>query len=80
MMKQLRSLLLSLLAFAGCVGARADQTEADTAFHKLADEYIHGSFLFSPLSGVGWACMNMMARAELQPRIARYGIATTERF
>jgi uncharacterized protein (DUF885 family) len=53
MMNNLRSLLLSLLAFAGCVGARADQTEADTAFHKLADEYIHGSFLFSPLSGVG---------------------------
>jgi uncharacterized protein (DUF885 family) len=76
MMNNLRSLLLSSLVLAGCIGARADQAEADTAFHKLANEFIHGSFVFAPLQGVG---LGLHEYDGLVPNYSRTSLAAEMR-
>src|SRR5512144_1727723 len=45
----------------------ADQAGADAAFQKLADEFIHGEFLFNPLSGVS------LGLHEYDGRVPNYG-------
>ena len=52
MFTKARSFCLLLAALLTPFASFADQAGADAAFQKLADEFIHGSFLFSPLYGV----------------------------
>ena len=52
MFTKFKAFNLLLVALFAPVGAFAAPSEADEAFRKIADEFLHGYFAFRPLSGV----------------------------